>query len=187
MGFSSDKINLWFDRFDQKFAGFAGVIAETAVEFYRERFEQQNWEGQPWQPLNPAYAKRKTRGSGRILTATGILAGSIWPSEVSVSRVRISAGGRKAPYAKIHNEGGTIKRPHGRRPLYATGTPGDPSPRPLEGWDSIRWAPPQEGALPSKPTASRCPSASLWAHRPHSMPASWSGSEHFTILNPNTA
>lgn len=110
MSSNSDKINLWFDRFDQKFAGFAGVIAETAVEFYRERFEQQNWEGQPWQPLNPAYAKRKKRGSGRILTATGILAGSIWPSEVSVSRVKISAGGSKAPYAKIHNEGGTIQK-----------------------------------------------------------------------------
>lgn len=110
MSSNTEKINLWFDQFDRKFSDFPDIIAFSAEEYFRERFEQENWEGQSWQALKPSYAKKKKFGAGKILTGKGILKGSIWQSEVSPSRVTISAGGSKAPYARIHNEGGVIQK-----------------------------------------------------------------------------
>lgn len=106
MAFNEQRINLYFDRFNERFNKVVpNVIAETAVEFYTSKFRTQEWEGIPWQPLSPLYAKNKGAGRGRILTKTGLLQRSIRPSEVSDRRVTISAGGSKIPYARVHNEG----------------------------------------------------------------------------------
>lgn len=104
------KIDLYFDRFDDDFDTIVPtVIAETATEYYKANFADEQWEGVPWQPLNAAYAAKKTKGAGRILVREGVLINSIRPSSVSAERITISAGGPKTPYARAHNEGLRIK------------------------------------------------------------------------------
>lgn len=104
------QINAWFNNFEHRFdTAVPNIIAETAVEFFQDSFKKQAWDGVPWQPLSPKYAAKKTRGKGRILTASGILQRSIRPSVVRPERVRISAGNSKAPYARVHNEGLSVR------------------------------------------------------------------------------
>jgi|TARA_B100000470_G_scaffold221958_1_gene214177 phage gpG-like protein len=100
------QLNDWFSRFEHRFdAAVPTIVSDTAVEFFKERFNTQEWDGVPWETLNPKYAATKTRGKGRILTRTGDLMNSIRPSEINATRVVISAGNTKAPYARVHNEG----------------------------------------------------------------------------------
>ncbi len=100
------KIDVFFDRFDDDFDAIVpNVVAETATEFYKANFADEQWEGVPWEPLNPRYAANKTKGKGRILVREGILFNSIRPSVTSAEKVTISAGGPKVPYARPHNEG----------------------------------------------------------------------------------
>src|SRR5690606_9544636 len=103
------QINAWFEKFDHRMeTTMPNVIAETATEFFQDRFKTQEWDGVPWQALKPKYAAKKGRGRGRILTASGLLQRSIRPSVVTAQRVVISAGNSKVPYARIHNEGGQV-------------------------------------------------------------------------------
>lgn len=104
------KLNDWFSRFEHRMqSGVPNIVAETAVEFFRERFTKEEWDKKPWPALSPDYAKKKTRGKGRILTRTGMLQASIRPAVVKPGRVVISAGSSKVPYARPHNEGLRIK------------------------------------------------------------------------------
>lgn len=121
MSKNSGKINAFFDGFDERFRDkVPNVIAETATEYYQDRFNEQEWNGVPWQPLNEEYARKKTRGKGRILTRTSNLQKSIRPETVTANRVTISAGNAKVPYARAHNEGEQISgvqyvRPHTKK------------------------------------------------------------------------
>lgn len=100
------RINTGFSRFDDNFRAIVpNIIAETANEFFRDRFKQENWDWVPWKPLSPKYAAKKTRGRGRILVRDGILLNSIRPTTVSPSRVVITAGDSRTPSARVHNEG----------------------------------------------------------------------------------
>lgn len=100
----------WFAQFDERMnKAVPQIVVETANEYFKDRFNKQEWDGKPWAPLNPKYAAKKKRGAGRILTARGELQQSVRPSKVSQERVVISAGNSKAPYAKIHNEGGRVR------------------------------------------------------------------------------
>lgn len=83
------------------------IIAETATEYFKGRFTEKEFDGNPWEPT-----KREVR-RGSLMVRSGALAASVRPSFVSTDQVRISAGGDKVPYARIHNEGGTINHPGG--------------------------------------------------------------------------
>jgi phage gpG-like protein len=78
------------------------VVAETAVEFFKERFQTKEWDGNPW-----PQTKRVVR-KGSLLVRKSELVNSIRPSLVAFNKVRISAGNENVPYAKVHNEGGTL-------------------------------------------------------------------------------
>jgi len=78
------------------------IIAETATEFYKERFSTKEWEGVAW-----PQTKRVVR-KGSLLVRNSSLVNSIRPSLVSDNLIRISAGSTKVPYARIHNEGGVL-------------------------------------------------------------------------------
>jgi phage gpG-like protein len=84
------------------------VIAETAVEYYKESIITGKFDGVPFKPLSQAYLKAKRRNRDKVLYLNGLLWASIRPAEVSADRVVISAGSSKVPYARIHNEGGVI-------------------------------------------------------------------------------
>lgn len=121
------QINDWFKTFDERFEKrVPTIVAETATEFYQERFKTQEWDKVPWQPLSPKYAATKTRGSGKILTRSGALQRSIRPTIISQDKVVISAGNSTVPYARIHNEGlrvqGVVKvRSHMNRNFMGKG------------------------------------------------------------------
>jgi phage gpG-like protein len=78
------------------------VVAETATEYYKERFRTKEWDSKPWPPTK-RFVKR-----GSLMVRTSSLANSIRPSLVTHTKVRISAGNSKVPYAKVHNEGGKV-------------------------------------------------------------------------------
>ena len=104
----SGQIDTFFDGFDDfRRRMVPDLIEETAVEHFRESFQKEAWEGQPWAPLSPRYAGSKKRSSTRILTRTAALQSSIRPGEKNPSLVRISAGGGKVNYARVHNTGFT--------------------------------------------------------------------------------
>lgn len=96
------KIDLWFDRFDQRFQLVPPVVSETAVEFFKERFIQKNWEGTPWTPYKN---KKREPRRGSLMMRSNNLFSSIRPSQVTADKVVISAGSSKVPYARVHNEG----------------------------------------------------------------------------------
>lgn len=92
------------------------VVAAEAERFYKESFRNQGFTDaglRKWQ---------KTKGgkTGRILKKTGLLFNSIRVDRADINVIRVVAGGPHVPYAKIHNEGGTIEgtatvRAHRRR------------------------------------------------------------------------
>lgn len=83
------------------------IVAETATEFFKARFQSKEWDGFAW----PQTKKIVRKGS--LLVRSSKLVNSIRPSLVTADRVRISAGNAKVPYAKIHNDGGIINHPGG--------------------------------------------------------------------------
>lgn len=92
------------------------IIAETATEYYKERFSVKNWNGNAWpEAKNPP-------NHGTLMVRSGALVSSIRPSVVNDNVVIISAGNARVPYARIHNEGGVIKQiptPKQRRFFWA--------------------------------------------------------------------
>lgn len=83
----------------QIIADSAEIIAATASEHFRDNFRRQGFDDDPWEPL------KQTKTRGAILVSSGALANSIIAKEVSSSRVVISAGNQRVPYAQAHNEG----------------------------------------------------------------------------------
>lgn len=77
------------------------IVAETATEYYKERFREKAFDGAAW-----LVAKARKR-TGSLLVASGSLLGSIRPSYVGKDKVVISAGNVKVDYARVHNEGYT--------------------------------------------------------------------------------
>ena len=78
------------------------IIAETATEYYKQRFTTKEWEGKLWKEAqNPP-----SRGS--LMVRSGALVSTIRPARVTPSEAAIRAGSPRVPYARIHNEGGTI-------------------------------------------------------------------------------
>ncbi len=78
----------------------AGTVA---VNFSKERFVQKNWVDHTRQP----WKKRKREGRGSTLVQSGRLKRSI--RKITATRNWILIG-TDVPYARIHNEGGVIKK-----------------------------------------------------------------------------
>lgn len=76
------------------------VVAETATEYFKQRFSTKEWDGTPW----PQTKKVVRRGS--LLVRSSKLVNSIRPTAVTSTVVRLGAGNSKVPYAQVHNEGG---------------------------------------------------------------------------------
>lgn len=77
----------------------AEIIAEEAIEYFKERFTEKEWDGTPWPP-----AKHPKR-SGSLLVKSSNLLNSINHTEVTKDRVVITAGNQDVTYAQVHNEG----------------------------------------------------------------------------------
>jgi phage gpG-like protein len=84
---------------DEIMGDIPDIVAETAVEYFKESFSRKEFDGKPWAPL------KKEKSSGSLLVSSGNLLNSIRPAYVGSDKVIISAGNDKVPYAQAHNEG----------------------------------------------------------------------------------
>ena len=87
----------------------ADIVEEKAIQYYRRSFQTKSWDGESWAPA------KKTPKRGHLMYRTGALMGSIGRHINTPTRVVIRGGNQKAPYARIHNEGGTINNPGSTR------------------------------------------------------------------------
>lgn len=75
------------------------VVADTATEYFKERFTEKSYDKNPWAPA------KKPKRTGSLLVHSGALVNSIRPSYIGKDKVTISAGDLKVDYARVHNEG----------------------------------------------------------------------------------
>ena len=111
------------------------IVAETATEYYKERFRDKGWDGTPW----PEVKRPNPRGS--LMVRSGALQSTIRPSMITQNEVVISAGNPRVPYARIHNEGGIVRHPGGT----AFAPIGDPADK------RFRWVSNQKAASKNYP------------------------------------
>lgn len=105
MSSNSEKLTAWFSKFQHRMdVRVPQIIAETAVEYFKESFIKKSFNGKAW----PATKKPVKRGS--LMVRSGALMSTIRPSLITANTVVTSAGSSKVRYARVHNEGGTIDR-----------------------------------------------------------------------------
>lgn len=75
------------------------IVADTAVEYFKDRFTEKSYDGNPWTPA------KRPKHTGSLLVDSGALLNSIRSSYIGKDKVTISAGDMKVDYARIHNEG----------------------------------------------------------------------------------
>ncbi|MFZ6038643.1 MAG: phage virion morphogenesis protein [Bacteroidota bacterium] len=111
-----DELEKYFERLpDQIFDNVPDIVAETATEYFKERFTEKSFDKSPWAPA------KIQKHTGSLLVESGNLLNSIKPSEITREHVVISAGNEKVEYAKVHNEGYTgpvIVPAHSRHTKY---------------------------------------------------------------------
>ncbi|CAN7258918.1 phage virion morphogenesis protein [Brucella pseudogrignonensis] len=91
-------------------------IGEYETRVTKRRFiDEKDVEGNPWKDLNPLYAKTK-KGPGKLRGQTRSLSEIVY--QVASDNVEIGAN---APYARIHNEGGTIRPKNGSALVFSMG------------------------------------------------------------------
>lgn len=86
---------------DQILDDAAKIVAETATEYYKKRFRDKAFDGNPWAPA------KVPRKNGSLLIDSGNLLNSIRPAYTGRDKVVISAGNEKVGYAEVQNEGYT--------------------------------------------------------------------------------
>jgi phage gpG-like protein len=86
------------------------VIGDEAVNHFQSNFPEQGFDGQKW----PKRKRDKTPGRA-VLIKSGRLRRSIRLRKANFTTIKIATD---VPYAKIHNEGGTINHPGGSRVLH---------------------------------------------------------------------
>lgn len=75
------------------------VVADTATEYFKERFTEKAYDGKTWEPA------KRPKNAGSLLVKSGALLNSIRPAYIGRDKVTISAGDLKVDYARVHNEG----------------------------------------------------------------------------------
>ena len=90
------------------------IIGEEVVNFSRDNFKEQAWQGKSTQP----WKKRKKSSWGKaeethsLLRKSGAGRNSVRVGKIERYKVWVYAGGNKAPYMKVHNFGfrGVVKQ-----------------------------------------------------------------------------
>lgn len=103
-----NKLNSFFAKLDAAAKKkLPAIVARTAYEETKKNFERKSFDGKPWAPYKN---KKREPRKGSLMMRNNNLYNSVKSRVVSPDLVVVSAGGSKAPYARIHNEGGTIER-----------------------------------------------------------------------------
>lgn len=82
------------------------LVAETALEHFQNALLKKEWDGVPYQPFKN---KKHEPSRGSLMMRTNNLFRSLKIVSVTNNNVTISAGSSRIPYARVHNEGSTIK------------------------------------------------------------------------------
>lgn len=91
-------------------------IGEYETRVTKRRFiDEKDPEGNPWKDLNPLYAKTK-KGPGKLRGQTRSLSEIVY--QVASDNVEI---GTNVIYARVHNEGATIRPKNGSALVFAMG------------------------------------------------------------------
>lgn len=94
-------------------------IAANAERHFKDSFRNQGFTDRAlvkWRPLRkPRTNSKGKKLQGRILKGRGLLANSIRVARADWNGIQVVAGGPHVPYAKLHNEGGWIRRQVTRR------------------------------------------------------------------------
>ncbi len=110
-GFDINRIAKEFGNYHRSLPTKVGA---WAVEFYKESFRRQGYINKNFERWNARKRGDKKRSGRAILTDTGTLRRSIRVVYKGRDYVVI---GSNMPYAKIHNEGGTIHMPTRKRKI----------------------------------------------------------------------
>lgn len=95
-----EDLSKYLEQLPQKIMDVApDIVADTATEYFKDRFTEKSYDGNPWTPAS------KAKRTGSLLVDSGALVNTIRPSYVGRDKVTISAGDLKVDYARIHNEG----------------------------------------------------------------------------------
>ncbi|WP_149913506.1 phage virion morphogenesis protein [Sphingobacterium cavernae] len=95
-----------FNKIESKIDLAPQLVAETALEHFQNALIKKQWDGKPYQQ----YKNKKHEPSrGSLMMRTNNLFRTLKIVSVSNTIASLSAGSSKVPYAKIHNEGGTIQ------------------------------------------------------------------------------
>nr|WP_067054088.1 hypothetical protein [Mucilaginibacter sp. L294] len=103
------KLNTFFGKFTNAVKQYIpNMIAETAVEHYKNALISKSWNGKAYAPYKN---KKREPKKGSLMMRSMQLFNSIKPKSVTPGKVVISAGNSRVPYARAHNEGLTINHP----------------------------------------------------------------------------
>lgn len=81
------------------------LVAELAVDYFKERFSYKEFDGKSWPDFSPNY---KHRTNGSLMIDSAKLMNSVRPTRVERNVVEVTAGYEekgKVDYARPHNEG----------------------------------------------------------------------------------
>lgn len=93
-------------------------IAADAERHFKDSFRNQGFTDRvlvKWRPLRKPRTSKGKVLQGRILKGRGLLANSVRVAQADWNSIQVVAGGQHVRYAKIHNEGGWIRRQVTRR------------------------------------------------------------------------
>jgi|GEM_PF-113150 len=106
----ANKAQAQIDQFFRKLNGFVdkdvpAIIRQSGVEYFKGSFTRKAFDGVAWAPHSKKY---KPKG-GSLMVKSSKLLNSI-SGTIKPDRVTFNGGNSRTPYARIHNEGGTINR-----------------------------------------------------------------------------
>ena len=102
------QIQLDIKRFGDLCKRFPDIAGTEAVKLFQENFTKQGWQGETFQPWQ---RKKVENGYNTLMSKNqNSLQKSIHIASKTETTVVIATGDNK-PYARIHNEGGTINVP----------------------------------------------------------------------------
>lgn len=101
------KIEKLFANLRKQVSTLPKVVGNSTVNFALDNFRKEGFQGETFQPWQKRKKKAKGAAQRKILIQSGRLRRSVRITSVTPHSVWV---GSDVPYARIHNEGGTINR-----------------------------------------------------------------------------
>lgn len=113
MPFHDEKIQEKLRRLKAVLTRVPSIVGQEAENFYKDRFHEQGWRDGSLD----RWPRKNTPNGYPVLRSknpSGLVDTIVWEA-ISGHSVKVTAGNPRKPYARIHNEGGTVTVPVTRR------------------------------------------------------------------------